>query len=108
MSVQIREMTMEDLARFIAEDRELNPDRPIREDIKEALDNYASFGRPLGDFLTAVVENDLFEALARADSYNRATIYQICRYVYNELPSTCWGSPEKVEAYYAGFRQEKE
>lgn len=102
----IREMTTEDLERMMQEHRSLNPERPIRDDIKEALDDYAENGAPLGDFLTAVVENNLFEALGRADSYNRATIFQICGYIYNELPSPCHGSPEKVAKWYAGFETE--
>ena len=105
MSIQIREMTEEDLERMMARHRELNPDRPIREDIKEALDAYANHGHSLGHFLTAVVENDLMEAMARADSYNRATLFQICSYIWNELPSSCHGSPEEVQAWYASFEE---
>lgn len=107
MSIQIREATREDLDQMIAEHRTLNPDLPIRSDIKAALELYAFDGYPLGDFLTAVVENDLFEAIGRADSYNRATIWQICSFIWNELPSTCWGNPEKVKAHLESFREQQ-
>lgn len=104
MNLVIRNMTKEDLDAMMAEHKRLNPDLPIREDIKLALYNYAEKGWGLGGFLTAVVENDLFEAMGKADSYNRATIHQICSYVYNELPGECWGSPETVKKWRAGFK----
>jgi hypothetical protein len=106
MSLEIRELSEAELIEMMAEHRRLNPDRPIREDIKEALDCYAKTGGPLGGFLTAVVENNLMEALGRADSYNRATIYQICQYIYNELPSNCHGSPEAVREWRKQFEME--
>ncbi len=101
--MEIRNMTKEDLNRMVAEHNQLNPDRPVRPDIKAALDRYAEKGIPTGDFLRAVLENNLMEAMGRADSYNRATIHQICAYVYNDMPSTCHGSPTKVEARLARF-----
>jgi hypothetical protein len=71
----------------------------IRQDVKESLDRYVQYGIMPGGFLTAVLENDLFEAVGRADAYNLATLADICRYVYNDMPSSCWGSPEKVDRY---------
>lgn len=103
MSLVIKDMTQDDLNRMMAEHNRLNFEMEIRPDIKSALDRYARTGMPLGNFLTAVVENNLMEALGRADSYNRATIHQICSYVYNEMPHTCHGSPERVAAWLAQF-----
>ena len=99
----IRNMTEADLDQMMAEHKTLNPDLPIRPDIKNALDNWAEHGLKPGDFLTAVLENNLMEALGRADSYNRATIFQISQYLYNDMPSPCHGSPEKVKAWAAEF-----
>jgi hypothetical protein len=61
-----------------------------------------------GDFLTAVIENNLAEALGRADEDNRAAIFKIVSWWYNEAPSPCWGSPEKVKAWAKGPVIEKE
>jgi predicted nucleotidyltransferase len=80
----------------------------IRPDIKETLDRYASQGIPTGDFLAAVLSNNLMEAMGRADSFNQATLPEICSYIYNELPSPCHGSPEKVNAWLELKRQERE
>lgn len=71
----------------------------IKPETKEALDRYVNDRIPTGDFLRAVLENNLMEALGRADLGNRITIFEICQYIYNELPSPCHGSPEKVQAW---------
>lgn len=56
-----------------------------------------------GGFLTAVLENNLSQAFARADPINRAAMFQIVSFLYNEAPGPCWGSPEKVRAWYEQF-----
>lgn len=66
-----------------------------------ALDGHAQHGRPCGHFVTAVLENDLNAAVCRADDENLAALLPIVKYVYNELPSSCWGSRAKVEAWRA-------
>jgi len=68
----------------------------IPEHIKESLDAYVSERRPMGDFLCAVLENNLCESFGRADEKNRLCLFEIVSYIYNELPAPCWGSPEKV------------
>ncbi len=99
MDVEIKEMTTEDLDRMCIKHKELNPDRPIREDIKQSLIDYVEKGWVPGGFLMSVLANDLVGALGRADSYNRATIFQITQYLYNDMPANSWGSPEIVDKY---------
>lgn len=65
--------------------------------IKESLDRYTKDRIPTGGFLTAVLENDLMGAMGRADHINRQRLPEICKYIYNELPSGIWGSREKVQ-----------
>lgn len=67
--------------------------------IKQALDNYGTDGIPTGGFLRAVLSNDLFLALRKADIDNQHDIFEIVHYVYNELPGNCWGSKEAVAAW---------
>jgi hypothetical protein len=57
---------------------------------------------PPGDFLTAVICNDLRKACGRADDENLRNLPAYVGYFYNEAPSTCWGSPEKFAAWAAG------
>jgi hypothetical protein len=70
----------------------------------EALDRYVNERIPTGDFLYAVLTNDLFGALGRADELNREHIWDICLYIYNELPSACWKTPEHVKTWLEGGR----
>ena len=52
--------------------------------------------------MRAVLENNLTEALGRADDTNQRTIKEIVSFIYSCLPSNCWGSREKVEKWLAG------
>ena len=61
--------------------------------------NYVEEGRPTGNFLRAVLEDRLFDAVMRADEDSLAAIKQILWVLHNEAPSQCWGSPEKVTAW---------
>lgn len=67
--------------------------------IKASLKRYVENKIPTGGFLRAVLENNLFVAIGRADIQNRNKLHNICIYIYNELPSNCWGSKEKVEKW---------
>lgn len=65
----------------------------------KGLDGYVEKHEPVGDFLHAVLTDRLFAAIGRADPFNRPALHDICIYIYNELPSACWGSPEKVDKW---------
>lgn len=67
--------------------------------LTDSLDRYANQRVPTGGFLRAVLENDLKESCARADDHNQRLIWEIVEYCWNELPATCWGSPERVAAW---------
>ncbi len=51
---------------------------------------WVSDGAPPGSFLTAVLRNDLKEALGKADMTNRYALYDIVFYLYNHCPKGCW------------------
>jgi hypothetical protein len=63
------------------------------------IERWIEHGIYPGDFLTAVIENDLREACGRADDTNQKLLYQYVSFFYNHAPSRCWGSPEKCEAW---------
>lgn len=71
----------------------------IRQNIVEGINRHALLHEPKGDFLTAVLSNNLREAFARADNGNQKTMHQIVSYCHNQIPGVCWGSPEKVKAW---------
>ena len=63
---------------------------------KAALDRYVNQKYLPGGFLMAVLSNDLFGAVGRADSENLAALPDIVKYVYNHMPADSWGSVDKV------------
>ena len=69
--------------------------------IIESLERYAKHHIPTGDFLRAVLENDLMEAIGRADDINKYRLHAICNYMYNQMPISCWGSKETVKDWLA-------
>ena len=67
--------------------------------ILEGLYGYQEFGWELGGFLTAVLENDLYHAIARADQESLSVLKDIVSYIHWEMPANCNGSPELVAAW---------
>ncbi len=82
------------------ENREL-PYELLPEGLQGGMTRYIQQGIPPGDFLKAVLSNDLLGAMGRADVRNRERLYDIVGWVYNHAPSSCWGSPERVEKWIA-------
>ena len=82
----------------------------IPRDMSEGLIEYILLGRPVGHFLTAVLENNLREACNRADERNQKLIYQYVFFLYNYAPVGAWGSEENVETWkkHRGFEFEEE
>ncbi len=56
-----------------------------------------------GDFLQAVLRNDLQAAALMADDQNAPNLRAFIGYLYNEAPRECWGNPEKVNAWRRKF-----
>ena len=71
----------------------------LPEGLRGGIERYIEHGIRPGSFLEAVLTNDLFSAFGRADLINRHRMFDICMWIYNEAPSQCWGSKEKVEAW---------
>ena len=76
----------------------------IPDNMAHAIDNYIERGEPVGDFLTALICNNLSEAIGRADYLNLANLPAFAAYFYNYAPASCWGSKEKMDAWLELFR----
>lgn len=63
------------------------------------LVRYIQSGEEPGSFLRAVLENNLRDAVGGADAVNSKLLFVYVHYLYNEAPSLCWGSPERVRAW---------
>lgn len=79
----------------------------IPEYTKQCIDDYVQKGVPLGDFLTAVMANDLMESYRRADENNTKHMHDIVKYVYNYTPVICHGSYAIVEEWLQRHRDER-
>ena len=73
------------------------PQAPVH--LLDAIRSYADNHTPVGDFLTAVLANDLRAAFGKADLASRRGLFHIVMYCHWEIPSNCWGSPEAVQAW---------
>jgi hypothetical protein len=79
----------------------------IRPHMVESLERYVNDGLRPGDFLTAVLANDLVGAASRADLDNARNLMAFAAYLYNNVPGAAWGSYEKVEAWIRRTRELK-
>lgn len=71
----------------------------IPKNVMHSLENYVLYGYMPGHFLTAILSNNLHEAVSRADAQSAEALYAIARFVYMKLPAGCWGNMDKVNAW---------
>ena len=67
-----------------------------------AIERYIDHRIPPGHFLTAVITNNLSDAVAYADDENIRNIPAFVGYFYNVAPSLCWGSRKAMNKWLAG------
>jgi hypothetical protein len=80
----------------------------VPEHLRDGLWHYVREGRPTGHFLECVLSNDLAGAMGRADEESRGGLYAVVRWLYNEAPSNCWGTPERVKAWLTNAAKARE
>ena len=76
--------------------------------ILTGLREYVMDGRPPGDFLRGVLDNDLKEAVFRADDENLLALPSIVRFCSTHWPAQGWGSREKVKEWLTTIWRERE
>ena len=72
---------------------------------RQQLDAYVFRRETPGDFLYALLTNNLKEAFNRADDGNLSALPAIVSYMYNHMPAKSQGSKERVEAWLSGETQ---
>jgi hypothetical protein len=65
--------------------------------LDESLENYLIHGLEPGGFLTAVLANDLFRAVGRADHWNKTNIHHIVVEINRVMPAMSFGSYDHVK-----------
>ncbi len=88
--------------------KDINYDK-LPEGLRYGMKIYLESGIRPGGFMTAVLTNNLFDAIGKADLENQAKIVEIVKWVYNEAPMDCWGSVDKMNAWIdqGGFNRRK-
>ena len=72
----------------------------VPEHIRDGLIRYVRTGCPVGDFLTAVLSNDLKYAVLKADEKNRHALREIILWLINYTPSGCHGDAGSVPYWH--------
>jgi len=67
---------------------------------------YYENGIPPGHFLSAVIDNDLKEAINRADDVNVNCLKAYVMWFYNQAPSGSWGRTGSVDRWLKEFHKE--
>lgn len=79
----------------------------LPEHIQGGVQRYIEHGIIPGDFLQAVICNDLKESFGRADDTNIKRMFDIVSFFYNEAPAGCWGSRKIMTAWSEKIKGER-
>jgi hypothetical protein len=61
--------------------------------------NHVLEGRETGNFLSAMFENNLLNAVCGADETTLAGIRDLMLFMHNYAPAGCWGSREQLQRW---------
>lgn len=75
-------------------------DQLIPEHMHDDLKLYLETGVIFDNFLLAVLQNNLKEAVYQADSVNIVRLHDYVKYLFNYAPQGSWGSPDNVASWY--------
>lgn len=75
--------------------------------LQDGIRRYIEDGTTPGSFLRAVIQNKLKESFEQADDENRFNMFNIVKWMYNEAPRACWGSPETVKLWIEARIEQK-
>lgn len=71
----------------------------IPENYREEMQRYVEQGLETGRFLYSILTNNFHDAVVRADKNNLIHLIDFAHFIYNELPTECWGNKEKVDKW---------
>ena len=69
--------------------------------MQDGAKRYVEEGCTPGDFLQAVLENNLSGAYGYADDVNIREMYNWAMWLHNDIPALCWGTKDQVKAWCA-------
>lgn len=71
----------------------------LPKDAAEALAAYIKAGIKPNDFFTAIINNNLKEAVEHSTEDNRHYLYKYVGFLYTHAPGLCWGYAEATETW---------
>lgn len=74
----------------------------IPEHILQGVYGYVEHRQAPGHFLQAVLANDLFESIGRADKDCAATLRELVVFIHMEVRTDCYGDRQKLSAWLKG------
>jgi hypothetical protein len=80
----------------------------VPEHLKNGLRLYLQHGYIPGDFLQAVLRNDLKEAISRGDHYSIMGLRGLVVFLYNYVPTLCQGSKSAMVAWAKLSEEERD
>jgi len=75
--------------------------------MREPIVGYLLEGQPLGGFLTAVIDGDLFGAVSRADGTNIHLLREYGRFFLMHTPRGSYGYPGAVKKRVEEFQEKR-
>jgi hypothetical protein len=72
-------------------------DKNVPSHTKEALERYWTYGYDPGGFLTTLLTGDVFNAVLRADHWNKMELGHIVYYIVHKAPRGSYGSTALVQ-----------
>ena len=67
--------------------------------MQDSLTQYILTGRSVGEFLSAILNNDLAKAVSHGDDMNQPIIHMYVKFLYNHAPSGCWGRSNSTKSW---------
>ena len=80
----------------------------IPERMMGGIRRWIDHGIEPGDFLQAVIQNDLRGAVGLADDENKRNLPAYVGYFYNEAPRGCWGYEGAIKEWQEKKERERE
>ena len=75
----------------------MGEDKNVPQHTLEALDRYWKYGYAPGSFLTTLLTGNVFDAIGRADNWNKEALGHIVYYIIHYAPRGSYGSPALVQ-----------
>jgi hypothetical protein len=71
----------------------------VPQNLHDGLVEYVVAGRPVGSFLNACLSDNFVDAMCLAIDLDAAALLAVAKWIYNEAPGRCWGSPGVVKTW---------